>query len=81
MCVLAAVLGFVTFLALLPGPASGSSSDRTGPTCVTHLGWTDPLGPLSCSRPAVALVGAVVWLTARQLLLWRAEGKRRRRTP
>lgn len=74
---LAAVLGFVTFLLLLPARAESSDVDRpfvegaadqVGETvthCFTHLGWEDALGPCSCSRAAAAAVGVTVWLGVR----------------
>jgi len=75
--VLAATVGFVTFALLLPGPRSGSTAG-SGVTCVTYLGWVEPLGPFSCHRTAAAAAGALTWLVARQLLRWRqAEDTRR----
>lgn len=79
------MLGFVTFLLLLPARAESSDVDRpfvegavdhvgeTGTDCFTHLGWQDALGPWSCSRAAAAAVGIVVWLGVR----WLQRGWRR----
>lgn len=65
---LAAVLGFITFLLLMPARAEHLDIDYAGRPgesvshCYTHLGWQDVFGPLSCSRWGAAAAGAVVTL-------------------
>ena len=75
------VLGFATFLLLLPVRVETWEYDCVAGTacpsvthCSTVLGWEDVLGPLGCSRWAALAVGLAVGLTAR------AVGRRRVRS-
>ena len=85
MSVLAPVLGFVTFLLLLPAREEHLDIDyvnRPGESvrhCYTHLGWQDVLGPFSCSRWAAALAGRLAGLTVAMLSRWSAKRRRSRR--
>lgn len=78
MSMLAPVLGFITFLLLLPARAEHLDIDyanRPGESvrhCYTHLGWQDVLGPLSCSRWGAAAAGVVVALAVLSLTRRRA---------
>jgi hypothetical protein len=78
MSVLAAVLGFLTFLLLLPARIEHLDidyADRPGESfthCSTHLGWQDVLGPASCSRWGAAAVGVVVTLVVLSGSRWSA---------
>lgn len=77
MGMLGAVLGFITFLVLLPARAEHLDVDyaeRSGESvrhCYARLGWQDVLGPLSCSRWGAAAAGVVVTLTVLWLSRWR----------
>lgn len=69
-----AVLGFLTFLLLMPARSGTLLRDCVhGQSCpdITHcytwLGWQDVLGPLSCSRWAAASIGLLVSLGVRTL--------------
>ena len=79
--VLAPMLGFFTFLLLLPAREDHLDidyGDRPGVSvrhCYTHLGWEDVLGPLSCSRWAAASVGISVALAVRGAGQWRSRRK------
>lgn len=81
MGMLAPVLGFITFLLLLPAREEHLDIDYAGRPgesvhhCYTHLGWQDVLGPLSCSRWAAAAAGVVVALT----VLWVSRRRTRRK--
>lgn len=78
MGMLAPVLGFITFLLLMPAREEHQDIDyvdRPGESvhhCYTHLGWQDVLGPLSCSRWGAAAAGVVVALAVLWLSRWRS---------
>lgn len=81
MSMLSPVLGFISFLLLLPARAAQLDidyADRPGESvrhCYTHLGWQDVLGPVSCSRWAAAAGGVVVGLAVLSLTRWRTRRK------
>ena len=81
MAMLAPLLGFITFLLVLPARVDQLGIDvyagpgGSGTHCFTHLGGQNALGPLSCSRWGAAGANVIVTLGFLLLSRWRDRRK------